>query len=131
MASRARRDHSPVTAAARTRVPMSELELESFYRSVFMPLVRRATWRHGLSKEDASDIVQDAFLLALEKIDKAQNPKSWLVQVVDHLAMNYRRKIVRRLQLTERWNARDQDRTLGVVQLSSAESDEEGSYSGS
>ena len=103
MASRARREQPPVAASTRAREPMSEAELEGFYRSVFLPLVRRATWKHGLSPDDASDIVQDAFLLALGKIDRAGHPKSWLVQVVDHLAMNHRRKVARRAQLRSRW----------------------------
>jgi DNA-directed RNA polymerase specialized sigma24 family protein len=84
---------------------MAEPELEAFYRGVFLPLVRRATWKHGLSKEDARDIVQDAFVLALGKLDSTRNPKAWLVQVVDHLALNLQRKIVRRAQLTYRWNS--------------------------
>ena len=109
MASRARRDEPPEAAAARVRVPMSEPEIEAFYRSVFLPLVRRATWKHGLSPEDASDIVQDAFLLALGKIDGSGNPKSWLVQVVDHLAMNHRRKVARRAQLASKWLPTDRD----------------------
>lgn len=103
MASRARREQPPVATAARARVPMSEPDLEAFYRSVFLPLVRRATWKHGLSKEDAADIVQDAFLLALGKLDSSGNPKAWLTQVVDHLALNLHRKTVRRAQLCHRW----------------------------
>jgi DNA-directed RNA polymerase specialized sigma24 family protein len=103
MASRARREQPPEAAVPRPRLPLSEPELEAFYRGVFLPLVRRATWKHGLSKEDACDIVQDAFLLALGKIDMAGNPKSWLIQVVDHLALNYRRKNLRRSQLISRW----------------------------
>jgi DNA-directed RNA polymerase specialized sigma24 family protein len=103
MASRARRDQPPEAVAARARVPMSEQELEAFYKTVFLPLVRRATWKHRLSTEDASDIVQDAFLLALGKIDRSGHPKSWLVQVVDHLALNHKRKVARRGQLASRW----------------------------
>ena len=103
MAPRARREQPP-EAAAHVRVPMSEPELEAFYRGVFLPLVRRATWKHGLSKEDASDIVQDAFLLALSKLDSAGNPKAWLIQVVDHLANNLHRKAARRAQLISRWS---------------------------
>src|SRR4029453_18177013 len=102
MASRASREQPPV-AAARARIPMSDLELEAFYREVFLPLVRRATWKHRLPKEDAADIVQDAFLLALGKLDSAGNPKAWLVQVVDHLALNLQRKVSRRTQLGLRW----------------------------
>jgi DNA-directed RNA polymerase specialized sigma24 family protein len=82
---------------------MPDGELAAFYAEVFLPLVRRVTWRHGLSKEDARDIVQDAFLIAIEKIDAAKNPKAWLIQVVDHLALNHQRKQFRRVQLAARW----------------------------
>jgi DNA-directed RNA polymerase specialized sigma24 family protein len=82
---------------------MPEPELEAFYRSVFLPLVRRATWKHGLSKEDAADIVQDAFLLALGKLDSSRNPRAWLIQVVDHMALNHQRKAARRARLALRW----------------------------
>src|SRR5262249_55932204 len=78
-------------------------ELEAFYRGVFMPLVRRATWTHGLEKEDARDVVQEAFLIALAKIDAERNPKAWLIQVVDNLALNHKRKQLRRIQLTAKW----------------------------
>jgi len=78
-------------------------ELEAFYRELFMPLVRRATWTHGLEKEDARDVVQEAFVLALAKIDAQRNPKAWLTQVVDNLALNYRRKLCRRQRLAMKW----------------------------
>jgi DNA-directed RNA polymerase specialized sigma24 family protein len=87
---------------------MSEPDLEAFYRQIFLPLVRRATWKHGLSKEDACDIVQDAFVLALAKLDSAGKPKAWLIQVVDHLSLNYQRKQARRAQLTARWGFREE-----------------------
>jgi len=86
---------------------MSEDELATFYRETFLPLVRRATWKHGLSKEDARDVVQDAFLLAVSKIDSSGNPRAWLIQVVDHLALNLLRKIGRRARLIEHWNGGD------------------------
>jgi DNA-directed RNA polymerase specialized sigma24 family protein len=82
---------------------MSDNELELFYRRVFLPLVRRATWKHRLPKEDACDVVQDAFVLALSKLDGSKNPSAWLIQVVDHLALNHRRKAVRRAALSQRW----------------------------
>jgi DNA-directed RNA polymerase specialized sigma24 family protein len=82
---------------------MSEQELEAFYRDTFLPLVRRATWKHRLAKEDAADIVQDAFLLALGKLDAGGNPKAWLIQVVDHLSVNLQRKASRRTKLSLRW----------------------------
>jgi DNA-directed RNA polymerase specialized sigma24 family protein len=84
---------------------MADKDLAAFYSEHYLPLVRRATWRHGLSKEDARDVVQDAFLVAIEKIDSAGNPKAWLIQVVDHLSLNHRRKLVRRSRLTARWEA--------------------------
>ena len=89
---------------APARSSMPDDELAAFYQEVFMPLVRRATWRHRLSKEDARDVVQDAFLLAIEKIDAAGNPKAWLIQVVDHLALNHQRKLVRRSKLLSKWS---------------------------
>ena len=107
MASRARREQTPETVAARARIPMGEQELEEFYRRVFLPLVRRAAWKHGLTKDDARDIVQDAFVVALGKLDAAGNPKAWLVQVVDHLSINHLRKVTRRAQLSAKWALRD------------------------
>jgi DNA-directed RNA polymerase specialized sigma24 family protein len=86
---------------------MPDGELAAFYEEVFMPLVRRATWRHRLSKEDARDVVQDAFLIAIEKIDATGNPKAWLIQVVDHLALNHQRKQIRRSKLLSKWSRGD------------------------
>lgn len=83
-------------------------ELEAFYRAVYLPLVRRATWKHRLSCEDARDIVQDAFVLALTRMSGTGNPRAWLVQVVDHLALNYRRKLTRRSHLAKRWGYVDE-----------------------
>ena len=79
-------------------------ELEAFYRQFFLPLVRRAVRKQGLSMEDAGDIVQDAFILALGKLDPSKNPKAWLYQVVDHLAVNWHRKIHRRAELLAKWD---------------------------
>jgi DNA-directed RNA polymerase specialized sigma24 family protein len=78
-------------------------DLEHFYRAYFLPLVRRAVRRHGISFEDAGDIVQDAFVLAVGKLDPSKNPKAWLFQVVDHLALNWQRKTIRRARLVARW----------------------------
>ena len=103
MGSRTKSGCSPGTAKAPARTSMPDAELSAFYDEVFLPLVRRATWRHRLSKEDARDVVQDAFLLAIEKIDAAGNPKAWLIQVVDHLALNHQRKQVRRAKLLSKW----------------------------
>jgi len=77
---------------------------DEFYRQYFLPLVRRATWKHRLEKEDARDVVQEAFLVALVKLDPARNPKAWLIQVVDHLSANFQRKVVRRAKLVTKWS---------------------------
>ena len=103
MASRARllgRERAP---SAAPKAPMPEVDLAAFYKQIYAPLVRRATWRYRLSAEDARDIVQDAFVLAIERIDAAGNPKAWLIQVVDHLCMNHTRKLQRRLMLSTKW----------------------------
>ncbi len=55
--------------------------------------------------EDAGDVVQDAFILALGKLDPSKNPKAWLYQVVDHLAVNWQRKIQRRANLLAKWDS--------------------------
>jgi len=47
-------------------------------------------------------------VLALSKLDSAKNPNAWLIQVVDHLALNYRRKTLRRAALVQRWKRADQ-----------------------
>lgn len=90
---------------ARPEPLLSDPQLfDEFYRQYFLPLVRRATWKHRLEKEDARDVVQEAFLVALVKLDPARNPKAWLIQVVDHLSVNFQRKVVRRAKLVTKWS---------------------------
>jgi DNA-directed RNA polymerase specialized sigma24 family protein len=84
--------------------PACDADLQQFYLDWFMPLVRRAHWQHHLSPEDARDVVQDAFLLALDKLDSHRNPKAWLKRVVDNLAMNMIRTRRRRSRLLARWS---------------------------
>lgn len=88
-------------------------DLEAFYAQVFLPLVRRVTWKHRLSREDARDLVQDAFVLALTKLDGSGNPKAWLIQVVDHLSINFRRKVIRRASLAQKWGEQGSDESEG------------------
>ena len=83
--------------------PLSAEELEEFHRCLFLPLVRRATWKHGLSKEDARDIVQEAFLLAIGRLRTEGNPRAWLTRVVDNLSANFQRKVARRARLSQAW----------------------------
>jgi len=80
---------------------------DEVYRRYFLPLVRRATWKHRLEKEDARDVVQEAFMVALVKLDPQRNPKAWLIQVVDHLSINFQRKVIRRAKLVSRWSPVD------------------------
>lgn len=80
---------------------------DEFYRKYFLPLVRRSSWKHGLQKEDARDVVQEAFIVALAKLDPQKNPKAWLIQVVDHLSLNFQRKLARRARLTTKWSGAD------------------------
>lgn len=113
MRSRAKLERGVDSGMGSARTPMRESDLSAFYDCVFLPLVRRATWRYGLSKEDARDVVQDAFVIAIEKIDSAGNPRAWLTQVVDHLALNYLRKAQRRARLVAQW-----ERPIGEVEPS-------------
>ena len=78
-------------------------ELDAFYRECFLPLVRRAIRRHRLSNEDACDIVQEAFVIALAKLGPDGNANAWLKQVVDNLAANLKRKTARRARLMRQW----------------------------
>jgi DNA-directed RNA polymerase specialized sigma24 family protein len=78
--------------------------LDELYRAFFVRLVRRASWRYGLSKEDAREVVHDAFLLALVKLNTKGNPRAWIYSVVDRLAANWQRKAIRRSQLMEKWH---------------------------
>jgi DNA-directed RNA polymerase specialized sigma24 family protein len=85
------------------RLRASPEELERFHRDFFLPLVWRVTWKHGLPKEDARDIVQDAFVIALTKLRVDGNARGWLIQVVDNLVANHIRKANRRSRLTAVW----------------------------
>lgn len=100
---------------------MQDADLSAFYQEVFLPLVRRATWRYGLTKDDARDVVQDAFLIAIEKIDAAKNPKAWLIQVVDHLALNHQRKLLRRVQLAAKWGLGEAASELQLIKRNATE----------
>jgi DNA-directed RNA polymerase specialized sigma24 family protein len=80
-------------------------ELDDFYRSLYLPLVRHAIWRHKLVTEDARDIVQDAFVLAITKMRPQGNPRVWLFNVVDNLCLNQERKLRRRTRIAAKWFA--------------------------
>lgn len=89
----------PFSRLSRSRVRLKETEFDAIYRAFYVCLVRRVSWRYGLSKDDAREIVHDAFLLALARMDPTGNPRAWLYGVVDRLALNWRRKQERRARL--------------------------------
>jgi DNA-directed RNA polymerase specialized sigma24 family protein len=97
--SHGRRSAGKVGVSAETAAAAFEL----LYRAFFIRLVRRASWRFGLSKEDASEVVQDAFIVALAKLDTNGDPIPWLCRTVDNLAVNWSRKAHRRARLMARW----------------------------
>ncbi len=83
---------------------MRRAELESLHKKLFGPLVWRLEFKHRLPTEDSRDIVQKAFLLALEKKMGAEgNAAAWFVRVVDHLAMRHVTTAARRARLLEQW----------------------------
>jgi DNA-directed RNA polymerase specialized sigma24 family protein len=84
--------------------PITALEIEGFYHEFFRPLLRRAVRRHSLSTDDARDVVQEAFVLALVKMQSDGNAEAWLRQVVDYLSLNLRRTAMRRAALLARWS---------------------------
>jgi DNA-directed RNA polymerase specialized sigma24 family protein len=94
--------------------PVDPARFDEFYLKFFLPLVRRAAWKHGLDKEDARDVVQEAFIVALTKLDPHRNPKAWLIQVVDHLSANLRRKLTRRAMLTSTWCSDTREREVAA-----------------
>jgi DNA-directed RNA polymerase specialized sigma24 family protein len=100
-------------------------QFDEFYRRYFLPLVRRATWKHRLEKEDARDVVQEAFLVALMKLDPGRNPKAWLIQVVDHLSLNFQRKVLRRAKLVSKWSPADVGMACSGHLADEAEGDDE------
>jgi DNA-directed RNA polymerase specialized sigma24 family protein len=99
--------HVVAIASGTDSQPRDHARFDEFYRKYFLPLVRRSTWKHGLDKEDARDVVQEAFIVALAKLDPQRNPKAWLIQVVDHLSLNFRRKVIRRGRLISKWSHED------------------------
>lgn len=79
-------------------------QIEAFYHEFYRPLVRRAIRRHTLPMEDARDVVHQAFVIALEKMEPTGNAEAWLRKVVDFLAVNLKRTSLRRASLLARWH---------------------------
>lgn len=98
---------------------VSRSQIEGFYREFFRPLVRRAIRRHGLSNEDARDVVQETFVRALMKMPSCENAELWLRQVVDYLSVNLQRTVRRRADLLARWGQVEE--TVSAVDLTVSE----------
>ena len=92
-------------------------EIEAFYLELFLPLVRRAIRRHGLSNEDACDVVQEAFVVALVKMENEGNAIAWLKQVVDFMAVNLKRTALRRASLLAKWERPDIKQDVATEEL--------------
>ena len=82
---------------------------------------RRATavsYRLLNSREDAMDVVQDAFLKAYDRLDSLAKPSRfgpWLLRIVTNLSLNFRR--ARALRKTESLSVGDDDDGGGRINL--------------
>jgi RNA polymerase sigma factor (sigma-70 family) len=71
-------------------------ELEDLYRSQWAPMVRLA-WLMGGNREEAEDVVHDAFLQLEPRWSSIENPPAYLRQtVVNGVRTRHRRKILER-----------------------------------
>src|SRR5215813_9592915 len=84
---------------------------EALYQAFFVRLVQYATWHLRLTKEDACEVVQEAFLLALVKLDVEGNAGPWLYRTVENLALNLRRKTGRRARLMAQFAGTEEEKT--------------------
>jgi len=72
--------------------------LEPLYRAAAGPVFGLALWRTG-SVEDASDVLQEVFLRLAQRhrrLGKVENPRSWLLGVAHHVAIDVARRRKRR-----------------------------------
>ncbi len=89
-----------LTSAERRRL---RRQIEASYRNLFLCWVGRLRRKYGLSRDDARDVVQDAFLLAMAKLPRIENMRVWLEGVISRLALDLLRKRDRRAELLARW----------------------------
>lgn len=95
-----------VPGFARLERRISRARLAQLYVRLFDGLVRYVIWRHRRAPDDAQDLVQQAFLLALDKMISTRNARVWFTQTLDYLASNQQRKDARRAELLARWSPR-------------------------
>ena len=96
-------------------------QIEAFYHEFYRPLIRRAIRRHDLSMEDARDVVHQAFVVALEKMEAEGNAQAWLRQVVDFLAVNMKRTSQRRATLLARWQPSEMSPKRSLISIESGD----------
>jgi len=89
---------------------MPRAKIEEFYRRFFPVLVRHAAWKFSISEEDAEDMAQETFVLALLKMGAKGNARAWFFRVVDQMSVNLQRKEKRRAAILERWGEVESER---------------------
>jgi RNA polymerase sigma-70 factor (ECF subfamily) len=73
--------------------------LESLYLAAARQIFGLALWRTG-SVEDAGDVVQEVFVRVAQRhrrLGKVEEPRSWLLGVAHHVAIDLTRRMNRRL----------------------------------
>ncbi len=74
---------------------ISEGYIEQLYSESFTRLVNHVRRRHRLPREAAEELVQDAFLLACDRLQDEKTALCWLLKVIENFARNRWRKEVR------------------------------------
>jgi len=78
-----------------------QLDLEALYQHTVRVLHSIPTRRFGLSAQQAEDVVQDAWLLFLEKRNLVHSPRAWLAGTVSKLCLQLLGRARRLRQLDE------------------------------
>jgi DNA-directed RNA polymerase specialized sigma24 family protein len=85
------------------RTDPARAEVEAQYQNLGKELLRRARYKYRVSREDAGDLVQQAFVIFWVKFPTVKDARPWLVAVVDRLALNLVRTGKRRANLLARF----------------------------
>lgn len=104
-AARARARRSPLRwrSAFRASDELRFKELNGSYAILFKELAIEVRWKHRLPPEDAEDVVQEAFVVLLERTGPLKDTRAWLEGVVERLVLNFNRKRGRRATLLAYW----------------------------
>ena len=91
MASRATRGSVEGASTDSERTTMSDSEFANFYQTVFLPLfvgrLGDSPFQGGCARCRSGCVP-----LGHSRIDSSKNPRAWLIQVVDHLALNLQKE---------------------------------------